>query len=325
MSQFSKEERLMIRRMLAAMALVCVVGPPAGAQVKLEFKVAEGTTERHKVESKLHQIVTIMDMDIETNLDQAAMATAANGTRKADGTLPIETTLDSLKMKMSLPGGIEINLDSADKDLKVDLPQLAFIADMLKAIRGTSYTVVLDAKNNVKSVEGTEKNLAKVNEMPKQAAEGLRHHFDPDRIKREYEQIHTIFPDGLVREGEPWEHTETNEVGGGQSLTFKKQYEYKGTVKKGDKTLDKIAVKALDVTYKMDPNPEAPAKVTKSDLKIDSSEGMILFDREAGAVVERHDKTRIKGDMSLSAGGKDLEAKLDLTIETNATVEQAGK
>lgn len=315
----------MIRPLVAMTAIVCGLGHLAEAQVKLEYKVAEGMTERQKVSAKVHQVMTINGMDVETDVDQGAVTVSSNGKRKPDGTLPIEITLESFRIKMTLPGGMEINLDSADKDLKVDLPQLAFIGDLLKAMRGASYTVVLDAKDHVKFVEGTEKNLTKAADLPKQAAEALKARFNTDRIKREYEQVYGNLPDVLVREGEPWERTETNDIGGGQTLTFKRQYEYKGTVKKGDKTLDKIAVKAIEVSYKQDPNVESPAKVTKSDLKIQSSEGAILFDREAGAVVERQDKTRMKGGMSLNAGGMDLDVKLDLTLDSSLTVEKAAR
>jgi hypothetical protein len=315
----------MIRRVVASVVVACALGPVASGQVKLEYKVAEGTTERHKMESKVHQLLTIEGMEILTDVDQSAVTTSVNGKRNADGTLPIEVTLDSFKIRMGLPGGIELNLDSTDKDLKVDVPQLAFLSEMLKAMRGASYTVVLDSKDKVKFVEGTEKNLAKAGELTKQAADTLKARFDPDRIKREFEQMYGNLPDGLVREGEPWERTETSDVGGGQTLTFKRQYEYKGTVKQDGKNLDKIAVKAIEVTYKMDPNAGSPAKVTRSDLKIESSEGSILFDRAAGAAVDRRDKTRITGGMGLNIMNKDYDAKLDLTFESHTTVAKDGK
>jgi len=135
--------------------------------------------------------------------------------------------------------------------------------------------------------------------------------------------------DGLVREGEPWERTETSDISGGQTLTFKKRYEYLGTVTKGGKTLDKIGVKALDVTLKMDPNVEAPAKITKSDLKVESSDGTILFDREAGTAVEHDETYRVKGDMTIvikiNGEDKELPSKIDLTIGSATTLEKPAK
>ena len=78
-----------------------------------------------------------------------------------------------------------------------------------------------------------------------------------------------------------------------------------GTEKKGDKTLDKITSKATEVKYSMDPESQSPLKVTKSDLKIESSNGTILFDREAGCVVESKGKTQIKGSMTFMIQGQE--------------------
>ena len=73
----------------------------------------------------------------------------------------------------------------------------------------------------------------------------------------------------------------------------------------------------IEVTYKQDPDANTPLKAVKSNLKVESSEGTILFDREEGHVVSRKDKMRIKGDMTFSARGTELPGALDLRIETN--------
>ena len=245
----------MIRRVLATMVLVCALGTSARAQVKLEYKAAEGTTQRHKTAVKVDQVLSIAGTDVKTGSETDIVTTSANGKRRDDGTLPIEMKVDSIRSKITVQGQ-EYVVDSADQDPKIDLEPLAFVADLIKATRGASYTVVLDAKNGVKFVEGTEKNLEKVGDLKPQAAAELKSRFDAERIKREFEQAHGNFPDGLVREGEPWERTETDDLDGGQTLTLKKQYEYKGTVTKDGKTLDKIDVKVVDVTYKMAPGAE---------------------------------------------------------------------
>jgi Family of unknown function (DUF6263) len=313
----------MVRRVLATLGMVCALCPLAQAQVKLAYKVPEGMTVQSKTTSKVDQIMTIQGMDVKTLSEEESVANSAVGARKADGTVAIEVIIQSVKAKFSI-AGMEFALDSDDKDAKIELPQLAFLGDVFKALKGASYTVVLDAKDNVKFVEGTEKNLAKTNNLPEQAVAALKSRFDADRIKKAFEQTYGTFPDGLVREGEPWERTETSD-GDGQSLTFKKRYEYKGTVKKGDKTLDKIDIKALDVTYKMDPNTPTPAKVTKSDLKVASAEGTLLFDREAGTLVERHEKIRMTGDMTLVIQEMELPIKLDLTLDSTTAVDHVKK
>ena len=51
-----------------------------------------------------------------------------------------------------------------------------------------------------------------------------------------------------------------------------------GTEKNGDKILEKISQKVLEVKYDTDAKEKLPLKVVKSDLKVQSSEGTILFD-----------------------------------------------
>ncbi len=57
-----------------------------------------------------------------------------------------------------------------------------------------------------------------------------------------------------------------------------------GTETVGDKTLDKITSKTSKAELKQDANVEAELKLIKSDVKVESSDGTILFDREGGHV-----------------------------------------
>ena len=127
---------------------------------------------------------------------------------------------------------------------------------------------------------------------------------EPSRLKAKFEQAIHNFPDVPARTGEPWERTEILEING-KTFTVRKKYEYRGTEKKGDKTLEKISSKVLEVKYDQDPKGKLPVKVVKSDLKVESSDGTMLFDREEGHVVSASDRIRIKGNMTYSGGGVD--------------------
>ena len=97
----------------------------------------------------------------------------------------------------------------------------------------------------------------------------------------------------------------------GQTLTFQKKYEYVGTEKVGDKTLDKIKSKTTKAELKQDPNVDVDLKLVKSDVKVESSDATILFDREAGHVVNcAGGSVRIKGDnLTFSFKGTELAAR----------------
>lgn len=316
----------MVRRAwLPALLIFVSAVPVAHAQVKLEYKFPEGTKSTYKSTTKTHQILSIMGMDIETEAEESVVTSSAIGKRNADGTLPIAQKIESIRSQLSLPGGINVTFDTADPNAKIDNPQVAFLGDVFKALVGVAYTIVLDAKDKPKFVEGTETFDNKLDALDPKAASVLRGRLSAEKIKKAYEQEIGNLPDVLARQGEPWEATEIIDLGFDQSLTLRKRFEYMGTVEKEGKTFDKINVRSLEVVYAMDPKSASPLKVTKSDLKVDSSDGTILFDREAGDKVESTLVTRIKGNMTLESAGKELPTTLDLTLDISGRREPSKK
>jgi hypothetical protein len=289
------------------------------AQVKLEYKYPEGTKQTYKSTSKTHQTLTLMGMEIETKQDSTVVKSRTVGKKRSDSTLPIEDKVESLRVEMSFPGG-NLVYDSGDPNVKIDSPQLAFLGDVFKLTSQMDVTIVLDEHHKVKAVEGTEKLIEQADKLEGMAKDVIRSSLEPEKLKAKFVQEHASLPDVLARTGEPWERTEVIDEGG-QTLTFRKKYEYLGTEKKGEKTLDKISSKATTVDLKQDPESQSPLKIAKSDLKIEFSEGTILFDREAGCVVDAQGKTRIKGSLTLSANGQELPGDLDLTLESHTQLQ----
>jgi len=287
------------------------------AQVKLEYKFPEGQKLTYKTTSKTSQVLTLMGQGIETESKETVVTSSAVGKKRADSTVPVDEKVESFSAELSLPGGMMISYDSKEPQGKIDNPQLAFLVDVYKLVSQIAYTVVLDGQNKVKAIEGTEKLLEKadaLNEMGKQA---IRSRLDAQRLKAQFEQSHANLPEVLARPGEPWKRTEKLELGGGQTLTFHKTYEYAGNEKRGNASLEKINVKTTEVSYAMDPNAPSPLKVSKSDLKVESGTGKILFDREGGHVVTSNGKIHIKGSMTFTAAGQEIPGELDLTIESD--------
>ena len=305
--------------------LILATVPAARAQVKLEYKFPEGQTLTYKTTVKLNQTLTLAGMEIPTETEQTVVASRIIGKRAGDSTLPVQEKVDALRAELSFPGGIQITYDSKEGEPKIENEQLAFLGDVFKLAGESIYTVVLDGKNKVKAVEGTEKLLEKVEKLNPLVRDGMRARLTADKLKADFEESHGNLPDVLARPGEPWERTTTMNGGAGQELVLRKKYEYTGTEKKGDRSLDKIVVKTLEMKIKDDPNAQAPSKVTKSDLKVDSSDGMILFDREAGRVVESRDKVHVKGTLTVSVNGQELPGEVDLTIETNQELQPGAR
>ncbi len=305
---------------LACLALVC--SQEAQAQVKLEYKFTEGDKLTYKSTTKTKQVLTLQGTEIETESDQVVVSSRKVGKRRADSSTPIEDKVESIRAELSLPGGNNLTLDSTNPDAKIDNPALAFLGEVFKLAGDASYTIVLDNRNKVQAIEGIEKLLEKADKLSPQARDTIGDRMKTDKLKVRFEQEHGNLPDVLCRPGEPWDRTEILEVGSGQTLVFQKRYEYVGTEKKGDKTLDKISYKCTGVELKQDPDAQTPLKLVKGDLKVDESSGTLLFDRENGRVFSATGKTRMKGDMmTFSYNGAELPGALDLTIESKAELQ----
>jgi Family of unknown function (DUF6263) len=321
--------RAKVKLSAVVVGLSCVAlawAQTAQAQVKLEHKFPEGKTLRYKTTSKTSQVLTLGAQEIETKSSQTVTVSSKVGKKRDDSSVPVEQKVESLKVELSLPGGIDVNYDSNDPNAKIDNPQLAFLEEVFKLSAAIDYTLVLDNQNKVKAVEGSEKLLEKADQLSPQARTAVRSRLESDTLKKSFEQEMRHLPDVLARPGESWERTEVLDVGSGQTLTFQKKYEYVGTEKVGDKTLDKITSKTTKAELKQDPAVEAVVKLLKSDVKVESSGGTILFDREAGHVVSSRGSIHIKGDnMTFSIMGMEVPGAVDLTIESAADLVPAAK
>ncbi len=299
--------------------------PPARAQVKLEYKYPEGKTLKYKISTKLKQVLTLNGTEIPTDIDQSIVASQAIGKRAADSSLPIHEKIESLKMELSLIGGNQVTFDSTEGKPRIDNPDLEFLGDVFKLASEAAYTIVLDGQNKVKAIEGAEKLQEKAEKLDPKVRDAIRSSMSAEKLKRQFEQSHSNLPDVLARPGEPWERTEDMQGGSGNDLVFKRKYEYVGTEKKGDRTLDRIKVTTIDAKLKEDVDSQAPAKITRSDLKVESSEGSILFDREAGRIVEERNKVHLKGTLTLSAGGQEIAGEMDVQMETGRELQPGAK
>ncbi len=178
------------------------------------------------------------------------------------------------------------------------------------------------------SIEGAEALKKKAEQLPYPIArEELQSEVDAERLKRKFEQSIRALPDHPVRTGETWERAELLEING-KTLAVRKKYEYRGTEKKADKTLEKISCKVLEVKYDAGSaatTEKLPLKITKNDLKVDSSDGTLLFDREQGHFFSVKERIRIKGEVSYSGAGVDQKSEFDLSFDSDTQLQPSTK
>jgi hypothetical protein len=302
---------------VAALMLTGAQTARAQAQVGLQYKFPEGKTLRYRTNWNAFQTVTVGGQELQSRENKTVLWTQSVGKRRGDSTLPVEMKVESLRVDLRVQGGIDLKFDSKKPDARIDDPDLALVLDPYKVESASAYTVVLDKDDKVKAIEGMEMLREKARSLDAIAREQIRGRIEADRLKAQFEQEHRNLPDTPARPGEWWERTELIDYGA-QPLSFHKKYEYAGTEKRGNRTLDKITTKVLDVQcLPPDANAATPLKITKSTLKVESSEGTILFDREAGCVVEARERTKLKGNITSSGAGTDTSSPIDLTLQTN--------
>jgi hypothetical protein len=317
-------------RAVAGVVLVLLAGSAAAreqAEVKLEAKFPEGRALRYQVRTSINQQVKNLGMEMPSNLNRTVVRSEAIGKRRGDSGLPVAVKVESIRERQRIPAGRDVSYDSKTATVKVADPDLDFFKGLYEVEGRVAYTVVLDGKNKVKAIEGADALKERVDKLDPRAADLLRSRLAADALGREFEQVHALaaLPDGPVKPGASWERTEAFDRGAGLELVLKKKYEYAGTEKRGGKALDKITAKVLEATYRQDADSSAPLKFTKGDLKVDSSEGTILFDREAGRVVESRERVELTGGLTFSAQGQDQRVGFDLTIRIEVQLQPGGQ
>jgi hypothetical protein len=302
----------MKRAATVAVLLAAGLATAALAQTRLELKHPEGPA---RVTSMLSyaQTLTIAGQQLPTAVDVTTAARRTVGKPAEDGTRRLEEKQEGFKFRLSLPGDMSAEFDSARAENKTDVPQLEPVFDGFKVLADATYTYVLDRDGKVVNVEGLDKIRGA---LPAASLDSFKDPLDVETLKREMQQEFGRLPDRPVNKGDRWQRTETMTLGGGQQFTFVVHYEYQGTVEKDGKTLDRISMLHESVKYAQDPDGPNPLKHVRSDLKIESSMGSVLFDRETGTVVEVSSVVRIAGPMTFDANGMELPGNLNLTMNS---------
>lgn len=305
----------MLRHFLLATVLVYLVTCSANAQVQLRWKLDDGMKTTTTKTAKVAQILTLAGQEIETKSAQTSTSVATAGERDDDGNITVEVKIASLKSEMVLPGGVELKFDS-EKETEPQGTAFDKLLDIFEAMSKNQWTMTFDKDGKVTEAKGSNKVLEQLDADLQKVVESQ---LDPEYIAETVNAVRDVIPSKPVRKGDVWTRSLTARLEAGQYLKFKTTYEYQGIVEQDDRTLDKITAAMTDVEYGT--ADDAPIKVTKSDLKIDSSNGTVLFDRERGLIVANQIKTRIKGDLTLNINGTELGGKLDLTFDSSEKIE----
>ncbi len=300
----------------AAVALtVSAAGTVSAQKVSLKVKFVEGRKSTMVVHTKTEQTLTLVGMDLESGSDQTLTISTVNGKRADDGTLKVTSKIDAVKAAVTLPGGTELEFDSAQPDADPPGTQFDFVLDIFKATAKSKWTATITPDNRIASIDGRD---AAFGDLPQNLQDAMKSQLDPEYLKQAANDEIDRLPTEPVAKGDSWERTTLMRLDSGQKLEFTTKYTYEGPVQEGGKELHKINVKTTSVDYSAD--ADAPLKVLESDLSVANSEGYMLFDAEAGQATKHEASMQLKGSLKLEVMGMELPGTLDLKMENSHTL-----
>ncbi len=298
---------------LFALVLSFVTGASAQGTFKLKFPDGRKSTTVTQVKSE--QTLTLVGMELISGSEQTITVTSTNGQRADDGKLLVKSTIDALKASVTLPGGTELEFDSADPDADPSGTQFDFVLDIFKATAKSTWATTMNQDNRVVAVEGRDNAFG---DLPQNLQDAMKSQLDPEYLKTAANDELDKLPSKPVSPGDSWERTALMRLDSGQKLTFTTKYTYEGSIEQSGKTLEKIVSQTTKVDYSAD--ADAPLKVVESDLKVAASEGQILFAAAYGQTVLQQSKVQVTGSLKLEINGMELPGELDLTIENKTTI-----
>jgi hypothetical protein len=307
---------MLFRKSLLTLSLVVGLCVPAAAQVKLERKAQEGTTQTTEVSSRTEQKLTIAGTEIESGSDSRTVVKTTIGKRDEEGNLRVQEKIESLLVTIKVMGS-EYVFDSANPD-KESGGTFEMMRPLHKAMVRRTSTTVYGKDGKVAKVEYDQDIL---NELADDVRQLVKSELDPETAKKTANDELEKFPAEPVKQGDVWERTAKLNISGGQVMTIATRYTYEGEIEKDGRKLDKITSKVLTVDFALEPGSTLPFTLKESALKPEETKGEILFDRQKGRVVSSSSSIKITGDMTFVINGQELPSKLDLKMENTTQLQ----
>ena len=283
-----------LRLGVGAFVLVGLTALPAQAQMQWKFK--EGDKLYQDAAIKMNQVMKFMGQEVKQDIDIANLVSWNVKKKNADGTVVIEQTVESMKLT---GGALPIDDKFFDK------------------MKGMTFTITLSPKGEVAKVEGYAEGMKKLlgdnlgdNPIAAKMFEGM---MSEDNIKKQFADLFAFLPDKPVQKGDKWARKMSQPLGPIGTLTSDRTYVYDGQATVDGKTVEKI-VFTETIASTAPPAKGAgglPFEITKVNFKADKAGGTIYFDAEAGRLVRLEQSMKLKGSMTFSIMGNNLDAEID--------------
>ena len=279
------------------LALAAATPTAAFGQVLLKPNYAKAASYQEAERVEIKQQLSIAGQDVDTAIDTKVVTkvSVAPGQEGAKVTNEVQR----LQANITTPVG-EVSFDSEKPDEAPDNPLLGPVIEQFKSAASAKFSYQVSPDLKVSNVQGAPGDSG------------------PAAIQKQIQTSLDIWPDKPVKEGDSWEREVSQSLGQGQALVFKRRYTYLGhefrSTVSSTRRLEKIKAEDLEVKLTIDPTGGIPGSVEKSDLKVTSTDRMILFDAQLGRSIEAMGKVNIQGDITLNIMNQELPGTLDLQM-----------
>ncbi|MEM0997681.1 MAG: DUF6263 family protein [Bacteroidota bacterium] len=304
-----KRNTTLFTALLLALGLVFTAcnksGGGSGEKIQLEFNVEPGTV--HKMLVKTDQTVAQKVMGMSQEVGNAIEMYIKQEVKAVDdqGVATVEVTYERVKMTMDNPMMGKQTYDSDNKDDEDSMLGMGY-----KGLIGNSFIMKMDKRAQVVDVSGVENLYGDLfDELgDEQLSAQLKNSFGPEAMKKNMQQMATVFPDVLIGEGDTW-GAETGMAG---EFGLNLETTYKVDLIDADK-----CVLAMESEVKTDEDAGIDMGGMKVSYDITGEQtGNIEVDRKTGLVIRGEMEQDLKGEVETMGMSVPMTIKSTITISS---------
>jgi Family of unknown function (DUF6263) len=293
-------------RLLAAAGTACAIvvvlsGSVAiGQDVSLRYHWTTGDQLRYRTIQQSAMTMSGLpgmdNMTVTTTVTQVQQLTADEVA--ADGAATVRVRFESFKLESSSPAG-SIVYDSAAPPAGSADSTVGSLAQVIGALVGESFTVVLAPNGAVRGVDGVSRLREKMQATASPATAAMLQSFgsmmSDDAIRSTFNQSFGLLPDTTVKSGDTWQRTLTMPNPLGQ-MTVATTLTMKGTDMVNGRDVARIGV-----AQKINVAPGGAIGPISVEVGEGAGDGEILYDYRQGRMVHSVSHVNLPLAMSMTA------------------------
>lgn len=277
---------------------------PLNAQTKIEWNFKQGDTFYLQSVTQTKQEMKALGKEMKLDMEQDFLLGFKVEKKEADGTVILKETVEDLVIKS--PTGSS----QADEKLK-----------------NAVFTITLNPRMEITKFEGYDAFIKRLAGANAEDEKRIRSIITEETMKQSVKLAITVFlPLEPKKPADVWDKTTEVPLGPLGVMESKNSYKYDGKGKLGDREYDKISfISSIKYRLPKEDTANAPYQVVKAELKAEDAKkegpkGVIYFDTAEGHLVEMQTTLPLRGTMTLSSLGQQVDAEIKEQIMTTRIV-----